>query len=518
VKQSLKLAVVCNLIFIALALIGPSAESKSNSVPPPFPPSLYRPGERLTYNVSFSNFISAGHVELQVGSRGIFFGREGIQLRAHVETTGVVNAALFAINNDYVTYVDPGTGLPFHAEQMVRDGARTSDTARAFNDPAATVANSSKLRNGESPGTYDFLSAIYRIRELPLTEGATQYLSVKGETEDYQTEVKVTGRQTIKTTVGSFNTLVSQVRVTNNSRANNYRIRIFFSDDERRVPVLITARLGGGELRAELAGSELVKPVGPVAVPTTPIRPPNAGPTPVVPPQPPAESDDGTLDNLPFKVGEQLNYQIFLGDIKPPAGTATFQVRARARHFDRDALLFTLRAQTTNAAQRLFFANEQISSYVDPKTLLPFRSEMNLTEGARRLNQTLTINQDYGTATSDKGQRIEIPIGTHEYLSFFYLARTFNITPPRRNAVSILVNNLPKTLFITSLKRETIQIGSQSIPAIQLSLTTDDPQPDKYLFRVWVSDDKRRLPVRLTASTKLGQVRADLAIIPLTAQ
>ena len=517
-KQSLKLAVVCNLIFIVLALIGPSADSKSDSVPPPFSPSLYRPGERLTYNVSFSNFISAGHVELQVGSRATFFGREGIQLRAHVETTGVVNAALFAINNDYVTYVDPVTGLPFHSQQVAREGTRTTDTARAFNDPAVETANSSKLRNGESSGIYDFLSAIYRLRALSLAEGSTYYLSVKGETENYQAEVKVAGRQTIMTNVGSFTTLVSQVRVTNNSRANNYRIRIFFSDDERRIPVLITARLGAGELRAELAGSEVVNPVAPEVIPTTPVRPPIAGPTPAIPPQPANESGNGNLDNLPFKVGEQLNYQIFLGDMTPPAGTATFHVRARARHFDRDALLFTLRAQTANAAQRLFFANEQISSYVDPKTLLPFRSEMNLAEGSRRLNQTLTINQDYGTATTDKGQRIEIPIGTHEYLSFFYLARTFNITPPRRNAVSILVNNQPKTLFITSLKRETIQIGSQSVPAIQLSLTTDDPQPDKYLFRVWISDDKRRLPVRLTASTQLGQVRADLAIIPLIAQ
>ncbi len=504
---------------MVLALMGPSAQSYSDAVSLPFSAALYRTGERLTYNVSFSNFISAAHVELQVGALGIFFGREGIQLRAHVETTGIVHAALFAINNDYVTYVDPATGLPFHSQQLVREATRTSDTERAFNEPPAGVAAiPSQLRTGESPDTYDFLAAIYRLRALPLAEGSTYSLSVRGETEDYQAEVKVMGRQTLKTTVGSFNTLVSQVRVTNNSRANNYRIRIFFSDDERHVPVLITARIAAGELRAELAGSEFVKPVAPVAVPTTPVTPPIPGSTPVIPPQPPADSNNANLDNLPFKVGEQLNYQIFLKDITPPAGTATFQVRARARHFDRDALLFTLRAQTTNAAQRLFFANDQISSYVDPKTLLPFRSEMNLIEGGRRLNQILTINQDYGTATSDKGERIEIPIGTHDYLSFLYLARTFNITPPRRNAVSILVNNQPKTLFITSLKRETIQIGSQSIPAIQLSLTTDDPQPDKYLFRVWISDDKRRLPVRLTASTQLGQIRADLAIISLTAQ
>ena len=513
----MKPAVVCNFIFLVLALMGPYAQSNSDAVSLPFSAAPYRTGERLTYNVSFSNFISAAHVELQVGARGVFFGREGIQLRGHVETTGVVYAALFAINNDYVTHVDPATGLPFHSQQVVREATRTSDTARAFNEPAGAAAIPSKLRNGEIPGTYDFLSAIYRLRALPLAEGSTYYMSVRGETEAYQAEVKVTGSQTIKTTVGSFNTLVSQVHVTNNSRGNNYRIRIFFSDDERHVPVLITARIAAGELRAELAGSEFVKPVAPVAVPTTPVTP-IAGPTPVVPRQPSADSGNGNLDNLPFRVGEQLNYQIFLRDITPPAGTATFQVRARAPHFDRDTLLFTLRAQTTNAAQRLFFANDQISSYVDPKTLLPFRSEMNLTEGARRLSQTLTINQDYGTATSDKGERIEIPIGTHDYLSFFYLARTFNITPPRRNAVSILVNNKPKTLFITSLKRETIQIGSQSIPAIQLSLTTDDPQLDKYLFRVWISDDNRRLPVRLTASTQLGQVRADLAIIPLTTQ
>ena len=515
VKQSLKLAVICTFTIIILALPGFSSQGKSDSVPPPFSPAPYRTGERLTYNVSFANFISAAHVELFVGARGLFFGRDGVQLRAHAETTGVVNAALFAINNNYVSYVDPASGLPFRSQQIVRDATKTSDFERALNEPAGLEAIPSKLRTGESPGTYDFLSAIYRLRSLPLAEGSSYYLSVKGEAEDYQVELKVKGRQTIKTSVGSFNTVASQLQVANNSRANGYRIRIFFSDDERHVPVLITARLAGGELRAELAGSEFVKTATAV-IPTPPVNPP--GPTPATPSQPSPNPENGSLENLPFNVGEQLNYQIFLGNLPAPAGNAMFHVRSRTRQFDRDALLFTLKAQTSNAAQKLFFANDQFNSYVDPKTLLPFRSEMNLIEGSRRLTQTLTINQDYGTATSDKSERIEIPIGTHDYLSFFYLARTFNINPPKKNAVSILVNNRPKTLFITSVKREVIQIGTQTIPTIQLSLTTDDPQPDKYLFRVWVSDDKRRLPVRFTATTQLGQVRADLAIIPLTSQ
>lgn len=519
VNQSLKVAVVCTSLLIVFAFVDPVfAQSKGDVASLPFSQTPYRVGERLTYNVSFSNFISAAHVELQVAARGSFLGREGVQLRAHVETTGVVHAALFAINNDYITYVDPQTGLPFHAQQVVREASRTSNTARDFNQSAGLAAIPVKSRTGVS-GTYDFLSAIYRLRSLPLTDGSTYYFSVSGENGDYQTELKVNGRQTIKTNVGSFNAIASQLRVTNNSRANDYRIRVFFSDDERHVPVLITARLSAGEIRAELAGSEFIKPASPPAPPPIAAKPPagSAAQPPIVIPTEP-EAGDGVLDNLPFKVGEQLNYQVFLGNIAQPAGTATFQVRARSRYFDRNGILFAVRAQTTNAAQRLYLASDQISSYVDPKTLLPFRVEMNLIEGRRRLNQILTINQDHGSATSDKGERIEIPVGTHDFVSFFYLGRTFNLAPPRRNAVSILVNNRPKTLFITSIKRETIQIGSQSIAAIQVSLTTDDPQPDKFQLRAWISDDKRHLPLRLTAATELGPVRADLVIIPLTSQ
>jgi len=179
------------------------------------------------------------------------------------------------------------------------------------------------------------------------------------------------------------------------------------------------------------------------------------------------------------KLGEQLNYQIFLPNLALPAATANFQVRAHSKYFDHDGLLFTVSSQTTNALQNIFFASDIVTSYVDPKTLLPFHTEFSLNEGQRRFTSKLAINQDNGTATSEKGNRIEIPVGTHDYLSFFYALRTFNLTPPRRSAISILVDNKPKTLFISTLQKENVQLGSQSIPAIQISLTTDDEQSDK---------------------------------------
>ena len=512
---SLKLPVLLNFPFLFLALIlAAFAQEKNDAGRIPLSPGPYKVGEHLTYNVSFSSFPSAGHVEVQVVSRGVYFGRDALQLRAHVETTGVVNVALFAINNDYTTYVDPETGLPFHSQEVVHGASRATDSSLDFNQPAGTIAIPSK--EVSFPGTYDFLAAFYRLRALPLAEGSTYNFSVGGGSENYQVELRVIGRESIKTNVGSFNAIVSQIRVTNNSRANGYHLKIYFTDDERHVPVLLTAKVGVGELRAELAGSQFSTPPAPIASATPPVTIiATPTPTPLVNSTP---SISAEAEDWPFKIGEQLNYQVFLGDSGTPVASANFQVRGRSRYFDHDGLLLAVKAQTTGAAQRLFVASDQINSYVDPKALLPFRTELNLVEGRRRLNQTLTVNQDYGTATSATGEKIEIPVGTHDYLSFFYSMRTFNLAPPKRNAISILVNNRAKTLFVSSLKRETIELGTQKIPAIALSLTTDDQQSDKYLLRMWVSDDKRRLPLRITGTTEIGPFRAELVIIPATPQ
>lgn len=502
---SLKRPLIATLTILLFALIFPLlAQEKEAATPLAFSQSPYRIGERLTYNVSFSNFPSAAHVEVEIVSRGNFFGRDAIQLRGHAETDGVINVALYAINNDYVTYIDPGTGLPFRSQESARDAIKSSDSVEDMNQTAGSEAIPPKQKG--SAGTYDFLSAFYRARALPLAQGGVYNISVHGEATDYQAELRVVGKDTVRTNVGSFPAIVTQVRV-NNSAIKD--LKVYFSDDERHVPVLLTGRLSAGELRAELAGSAIVTPPAETPSPTPAVI---AAPLPT--PTPPA-----TLGpNVPFTVGEQLNYQVFIGTNNTPMGIATFQVRGRSRYFERDGVFLSASAQTTGAAARLFVARDQMETYVDPKALLPYRTVMNFAEGQRRLNQTLTWNQDNGAATSDRGTKIEIPVGTHDYLSFFYLLRTFNLNPPKKSAVAVLVENDPKTLYVDAIKREQIQLGDRPVPAIALSITTDDPQPDKYQIRMWVSDDRRRLPLRFACMTKLGPLRADLAILPTSPQ
>jgi len=116
VSFSRKLAQFLFVLFIPCLTV---AQQADNTAALPFNAAAYRVGERLTYNVNYSSFVSAAHVELFVASRGKFFWRDGIQLLAHVKTSCIINVALLSINNDYTTFIYPDSGLPYHSQQEV---------------------------------------------------------------------------------------------------------------------------------------------------------------------------------------------------------------------------------------------------------------------------------------------------------------------------------------------------------------------------------------------------------------
>ncbi|HXI24491.1 MAG TPA: DUF3108 domain-containing protein, partial [Pyrinomonadaceae bacterium] len=490
VSFSRKLAQFLFVLFIPYLA---AAQQTDNTAALPFNAAAYRVGERLTYNVNYSSFVSAAHVELFVASRGTFFGREGIQLRAHVETSGVINVALLSINNDYTTFVYPESGLPYRAQQVVREAGRTTQAEVDYNQPAGTDAIPPKLRLGEFPGTYDLLSAIYRGRAMPLAPGFAYLINVRNENDEYAAAIKVTQKELIKTSVGSFDALVAKIDIKHSPLDN---VHAYFSDDEWHVPVLITARYNNADIRMELAGSQLTVPA---AVPRPSVEPATANPTRTPVTSPNIVPTSGAALDLPFKIGEQLNYRVFVGNTNTAIGSMSLSVKTRGRFFNRDGLQFTWLAQTSGGG--ILPIKDQMTSFVDPDTLVPFRTEINFAEGSWRNARNYNLDQERGLATVEgKTDRQEIPIGTHDLVSALYAIRTFDFSGLRQNAISIMAVDRPRTLFVKAERRETIELNGQKIPAIMLKVTTDDSDPDKLQIRMWIGDDARRLPLRITAS------------------
>jgi len=538
-------AVALALVCLVHAAPPACAQTVAGVDPGPFSPAPYRVGERLSYNVSFSNFPTAAHVELLVAARAQHSGRDGLELRGHVETIGIVSAALYAVNNDYVSYVDPATGLPFRAGQVIREGSQSANMLGVLNPAAGPPVLSDAQVSTPPPGVFDLLSAVYRLRALPLAQGAAYRIAVQSASATQDIELKVTGRELLKTNVGSSNALAAQLRVPGNGTLNNYRIRVYFSDDELHLPLLVTARHPAGEIRAELtsvemvappaaaagqpaplAGAQLKPPEGAVVLPPPPGGVAAAPPTPqpTATPKPPADETSAATSALgppsapPFAVGEQLNFNFYGGTNPQPIGTASFHVRSRGQYFGREGLLISGLMQTTGAGQTLFPVNDAITSYVDALTILPFRTELRIQEGQRRAAWVVSSDQERGNALFDDGTRVEIQAGTHDLVSIIYAMRSFDLTPGRQTRVALLVNKRPRALSVASLRQGTIELGGQSIPAVELLLTTGEPQGDRFALRLWVSTDRRRLPLRLTAQTPFGVVRGDLAIIPVSLQ
>jgi hypothetical protein len=220
-------------------------------------------------------------------------------------------------------------------------------------------------------------------------------------------------------------------------------------------------------------------------------------------------------------LGEKLNYNVYLTRIKESVGQVTYEVRERGKHLNRDVLILSARAETTSALKFLFTAKDEVTSFVDPFTLLPLRTDMNLQEGKRNTQQQLNWDQDRGLVAILNGPRLEVPLGTHDYLSLFYALRSFNLTPPpnsrsvaKKTAVVLLVGNRPHIMSLEPLRSETIELGSQKVEATQVKITVDDVNPDRYVMRLWISNDSRRLPLRLNVTLPQGVVRAELIIKP----
>ena len=538
-----------------------------------FSKSPYKVGEKLTYSISFATFAGIAHAELAVAGKGIYFSREGIELRATVQSSETATV-IFDINTDFISYIDPESGKPYKTRRIVRDGINAEDESQDFNQTDLSIPSS---RKGEFIGEYDFLSALYRLRAMPLTEDAAYRFTARFGSTVYDAELQVTGKKTIKTTAGTFNTIATQIRVYKNKQADNYRIKIYFSDDERHVPVLITIQRPSGEIRAELASSELPKekpaqtkepttnktPQTNIAnnsatntgQPTTSTQGINTNPTNTNPNQ--TQSIPGIPNNVtiiqpnnpttpntnptsqprnkpveiqpkpfpkdfPFAANEQLNFNLYWQTSQQPVGKVMLQVSERNFFNGRDALMLTAKVDSVmSAIAKIFTINDTFTSYVEPESLLPFQNETKLQGNNSHYNQMLRLDQDRGSVSSNKNNNIEIPVGTHDILSMAYALRLFDLTPNKKTPVSVLVGNRAFILTVTSIRREVIELGGQSIKAVQLKLTTDDPTTnadntsgDKYVLRLWVSEDSRRFPLRFSITLSEGTLRADLVIVP----
>lgn len=215
----------------------------------------FRVGERLTYDITFLN-ISAGTAVMEVSPGDNASGRSlGRFVTTAVSSPKVTR--FFPVDNRVESLTDLTTLLPDHMTFRRREGKKKEDIEYTFNRTDSTVA---ALRGGATEvvpipaDTQDLISCLYYVRSLlPLKPGASQVLTVYHDKKIRQVEVRVDKVEMLEGPWGRLET--AQVLVIMPFQGiflNQGNIRVWFTTDERRIPLRMKAKVVIGSIVADL--------------------------------------------------------------------------------------------------------------------------------------------------------------------------------------------------------------------------------------------------------------------------
>lgn len=227
------------------------------------------PGESMRFELSLRGILG-GEAAMAVGQPGQQDGRSLLIVRSRVESAGVV-AVFKRVQDEVMTSIDVVTGLPVEHHANVKFGKkeRIIETTFADGQPGdfdVAVQRLDREQRGvhrqsmpADLAAYDAHSVLGALRAWRGEEGQHIYLySLIGQ-RLWQNTLRMTGRERIRTRLGRFDAIrIDGVarRMRRNLREDTRKppryFTIWLSDDEQRLPILVTGKTEYGDVKAEL--------------------------------------------------------------------------------------------------------------------------------------------------------------------------------------------------------------------------------------------------------------------------
>jgi len=249
IKTSLVALAIVALLF-PVGLAGHRSIKADRSSPLKFSPTV---GERLNYDVSWSDFIVAGELTIETKDHRSFDGVDGFHVSAQAQSVGLVSAVVYKVNDIYESFLSAATLQPFRAEKNSRRGKKRQQASVTI-DQQKRTARLSDGRTIEIPAdTYDLAGLIFAIRAMDLTQGKSRVFNVLEEDKLYKISVEPEASERVTTPAGTFDAIRIGTKTIGGGRDNNlYNLKMYVTNDARRLPVQITAEPSWGSVRVRL--------------------------------------------------------------------------------------------------------------------------------------------------------------------------------------------------------------------------------------------------------------------------
>ncbi len=215
------------------------------------------------------------------------------------------------------------------------------------------------------------------------------------------------------------------------------------------------------------------------------------------------------IDNLAFGVGETLKFAI--GWEKIVAGHADVTIPEVVDYRGRTCFRVRSTARSTRFFSTFFKVEDWAESLIDAREIFPLHFEKYLREGKYTSDQIVDFYPELGVAMTRK-DTVATPPYVQDALSLMYYVRTL----PLKVGDTVRVSNFSKDqtyeLEVRVTKRERIQVkaGTFNTIVVEPLLQAAGLFKHKGRLKVWLTDDRLKMPVLMKSKVIVGSIIAEL--------
>lgn len=138
-----------------------------------------------------------------------------------------------------------------YTKRLDEEGDKIHEVTTIENGVATRVRKKVKKVDVQRP-ILDPISVIYYLRTVDLADGKVHELPLIADGKLYTVHARVIRRETLDTPAGKFRTVLVEPEMESAGKKRDERLFIWYSDDERRIPVRIRSEVKVGAITATL--------------------------------------------------------------------------------------------------------------------------------------------------------------------------------------------------------------------------------------------------------------------------
>jgi hypothetical protein len=254
-SSALKTASVLGSILLCSPLV---AASLSTAPAPTTVPSFFF-GERLVYNISWGG-IKVGQGVLQSEAGEQLNGRDVFRISSTATSNNFLSY-IFPVKDRIESIIDANGLYPYKITVDQKHGLRQRYKEIQFDQAGHTAVMVSKGKESRfdvPPQVQDILSSLYYFRTLSqLENGTSVFIDVHESKKNWKLEIKILGRETLKTALGTIPTVkVKAIVLFEGVLWDKGDLYLWLTDDTRHIPVVMNGKVVIGSVTATLTQVE----------------------------------------------------------------------------------------------------------------------------------------------------------------------------------------------------------------------------------------------------------------------